>query len=199
MTRSAHASSNATPLIEVRRSTRKGGKPSWATRFGCEKSSRRIPSADNGAPNFASASTTRPALVSEASTHKSRSAVARGTPCTASACAPTTMNRTLAATNSRRMSRKSSINARDDWPAQRAGDAALACRCVDMTAAADRQRPRQRERGCEALPDALAATTRASHRQPQRFEAKRLYRSYCFAASEEYSARSPVELHFRAA
>jgi hypothetical protein len=62
---------------------------------------------DSGAPKAASARTTRAPFSSEGSTHKSRSAVARGRPCTASAYAPTTRNRTSATANAFNRSMKS--------------------------------------------------------------------------------------------
>src|SRR5207245_1407615 len=54
-----------------------------------------------------SARTTRGAFCSVGSTQTSKSPVARGRPCTASAYAPTTRKRTSAATKARNRSRKS--------------------------------------------------------------------------------------------
>src|SRR5688572_2408236 len=60
-----------------------------------------------GAPNASSAFTMLAALAGVGSTHTSKSPVARGRPCTASAYAPTTRNRTSAARKARNRSTKS--------------------------------------------------------------------------------------------
>src|SRR6266852_5418393 len=62
---------------------------------------------ESGAPNLSSARQTRGALSSERLIHRSRSPVARGKPCAATAYAPTSMNSTFSSQNADNMSRKS--------------------------------------------------------------------------------------------
>jgi hypothetical protein len=106
--RAGQASANATPEISVRISMRNGGVPIRKPTPGrARSSSESVPS---GAPNARSASMTRVALSGEASTHRSKSLVARGLPWTATACPPTRRYLASARFNSIARSRKSGGN-----------------------------------------------------------------------------------------
>lgn len=81
------------------------------------KSAGDKPSASAGAPKSSSASRTRRAFSGSGRIQTSRSPVARGTPCAARACAPTTRNRVLARTRAASRSRKSGFTVRAPRPA----------------------------------------------------------------------------------
>lgn len=77
------------------RSASPSASRTWTTLSGCVRSSRPTPIAAAGAPKRRNADRTRSAF-SGSQAIQSRSPVARGTPCTASACAPTTRKRASA-------------------------------------------------------------------------------------------------------
>ncbi len=100
---------SGTPLMDVNRSIRFGGNPNCITMSGCTKSACETPSAVSGAPKSASARHTRWAFSGDGSIKTSRSCVPRGTPWTASACAPTTTNRASASRSAKSISIQSSF------------------------------------------------------------------------------------------
>ena len=107
--RPVQASSKATSVMLVMMSIRRGGDPIWTIVPSLARSCNVTPSVSTGAPNRTSADQTRGPLFTQGSIQTSRSPVARGMPCTATAWAPTTRNRARADSNSARMSLKSSF------------------------------------------------------------------------------------------
>lgn len=112
VTRSVQAASNAPSLVcAVRKSIRFGGKPICRTMPSVVRSSRAILRSSNGVPKATSARYTRSAFCGVGSTQTPKSWVERDTPCTASACAPTTMKRASASSSAWSTSSQSSFNA----------------------------------------------------------------------------------------
>ena len=109
VTRPAQASSKSSPVTLVMMSIRRGGKPICTIISGFARSCIVTPSVSTGAPNRTRADQTLATLSTWGSIHTSRSPVARGMPCTATAWAPTTRNRAWADSSSARRSVKSSF------------------------------------------------------------------------------------------
>jgi hypothetical protein len=97
VTRPFHARAKDTPLMLVMRSMRSGSRPSDTIRSRSAK--RGACRARAGKPKAPSTRPSLRALAGVGSTRMSRSAVARGRPCAASACAPTITKRTRSAHN----------------------------------------------------------------------------------------------------